>query len=96
MRSNSRIADGTVLMSRTSFARGRVGNSKAFFARIIFPPQLNGTKSSKMDKSKQIEVAASIPESSSAEKTFCDHKIKLTALRCSIATPFGAPVEPEV
>src|SRR6185369_8383583 len=96
MRSSSRMADGTVLIRRTSLAWGSDGNSRAFFARIIFPPQLNVTKISKIDRSKQMEVAASTPENSSGEKTDRAQKIKFTACRCSIATPFGTPVEPEV
>src|SRR6267142_5612384 len=95
-RSNSRIADGTVLMSLTSLAAGNDGSAKAFSARITFPPQHSGTNISKTDRSKQIEVEASTPESSSGVNTSCAQLTNATALRCSMATPLGVPVEPEV
>src|SRR5581483_11187264 len=68
-RSNSRIADGTVLINVTSFAAGKPGSASAFSARIILPPQLSGTNISKIDRSKQIDVDASTPASSSGAKT---------------------------
>src|SRR6185503_11497071 len=68
-RNNSRIADGTVLIMVTSFAAGRFGKASALSARITIPPQLNGTNISNTDRSKQIEVDARTPASSSAVNT---------------------------
>src|SRR5689334_753474 len=80
MRSNSRIAEGTVLISLTSFAAGNDGNANAFSARMTFPPQQSGTNISKTDRSKQIEVEARTPESSFGVNTFFAQLTKATAL----------------
>src|SRR3569833_1554065 len=96
MRSNSRIADGTVFTNVTSARAGSPGSASAFSARITVPPQLNGTNISNTDKSKQIDVDASTPASSSPLKTSRAQYTNATAFRRSSATPFGLPVEPEV
>ena len=88
-----------MLTSRTSVpaARGAgAASSRALSARITRPPQASGAKISKTDRSKQTDVAASTPASSSSENTPRAQRTIATALRCSIATPFGRPVEPEV
>ena len=107
-RSKAAIADGTVLMSVTSFAAGKVDKCNAFSARITLPPQLSGTNSSKTDKSKQMEVENRVPLNNPGRrlvfaaragvsgKKSSAQSISVTGLRCSIATPFGLPVEPEV
>lgn len=69
MRTSSAMADGTVLMSVTSFFAVSVGRYSAFSARMIFPPALHVTKISNTDKSKQIEVDSSTPASSCGVKT---------------------------
>src|SRR3954471_23122508 len=80
MRTNSRIADGTVLISFTSFAAGSVGSAKTFSARITFPPQQSGTNISKIDRSKQIDVEKRTPESSSGVKISFAQLTNATAL----------------
>src|SRR5947208_2039089 len=60
---------------------------------MIVPPPHNGANSSKIDRSKQIEVAASTPRSSAGAKTLSAQVRKATALRWVIATPLGVPVE---
>ena len=61
------------------------------------PAQAEGQKSSKTERSKQIEVEARTPAScGGGEHDPGPSWISATALRCSIATPLGRPVEPEV
>ena len=60
------------------------------------PPRASGANSSKTEMSKLIEVEASTPASSPGRKDSRDQCSRATALRCSIATPLGRPVEPEV
>jgi hypothetical protein len=69
LRTNSAIADGTVLMSRTSSRPARCGSSSAFSASTRCPPAQSGTNSSHTEMSKQMEVEASTPVSSSGGKT---------------------------
>src|SRR5438067_12094112 len=95
-RNSSRIADGTVLISVTSLAAGTFANASAFSARITFPPQQTGTNISKTERSKHTDVDASTPSNSSGVKTVRAQETSATAPRCSSATPFGRPVEPEV
>ncbi|MNT71545.1 hypothetical protein D3C72_2100400 [compost metagenome] len=59
-------------------------------------PRLKGKKSSKTERSKQMEVDASIPSSISEGYVSRAQRSMATALLCSIATPLGLPVEPEV
>ena len=63
------ITDGTVFSILTSCLCGESDRSMAESTRMIFPPQQSVPKISKIDRSKQIEVAASTPESSSSVKT---------------------------
>src|SRR5581483_7941695 len=95
-RSSSRIADGTVLIRRTSSAAGKEDKLRALSAKITRPPQHSGTNSSKTERSKQMLVENKTPDSSWAEKVSLAQQTISTALRCSKATPFGRPVEPEV
>jgi hypothetical protein len=60
------------------------------------PPQARVTKISNTDMSKVIEVEASMPAKSSGLKTSRAQWASSTALRCSMATALGRPVEPEV
>src|SRR5262249_32520335 len=96
VRTSSAIADGTVLISVDSFAAASVGNSRAFLAIRTSPPQARGPNSSYTDRSKHTEVDARTPVNSSTEKLRPTHSRNATALACSIATPFGLPVDPEV
>src|SRR5438093_9978932 len=65
------IADGTVLINVTWSRAGKVGKAVAFSAKITVPPQVKGTKISKTERSKQIEVPANVPINSSGGKTVC-------------------------
>src|SRR5688572_22694467 len=94
--SKSLIAEGTVLINVMLRFSGSEGKLTALSASTTAPPQLNGTNISKIDKSKQTDVDASSPASSSSENTSRAQWMNETALRCSSATPFETPVEPEV
>ncbi len=84
-----------MLISVTWAVGGRDGSPSALSTRITRPPVLSGTKSSKTERSKQMDVEASVPDNSSAVKIRAQ-LIKLTVLRCSMATPLGLPVDPDV
>ena len=96
MRRSSLMAEGTENIVCTSPASSRPRRARASGAMTTFPPRLSGTKSSRMDGSKQTDVPASTPSSSRAPKTLEAHWTSATELRCSMATGFGRPVEPEV
>src|SRR6185295_10370513 len=95
-RTNSTIAEGTVLINVTCCDAGCVARWSTSSPRITAPPQESGAKISNTERSKQIEVDAKTPASSSLENVFSAHWRKLITERCSIATPFGCPVEPDV
>jgi hypothetical protein len=95
-RTSSAAAEGTVLISRTWSRAASAGSSRAFSASTTRPPRQSGTNSSKTDRSKQIEVEASTPDSSAREKTCPAQRTRAAALRCSIATALGLPDDPEV
>ena len=96
MRISSAIAVGTVLTSVTSPAAGKVGRASAFSATMSLPPEASGKKSSKTERSKQMEVASSTPAVSAGPYTSLAQWTRQTGLWCSMATPLGRPVEPEV
>ncbi len=56
-----------MLISVTSEAAGRPGSASASSATITAPPDDRGTKSSKIDRSKLVEVENRTPASSAAE-----------------------------
>src|SRR5579864_2987622 len=95
-RSSSAIAEGTVLTSVTAAPGGGEASARASSPRITVPPQQRGTNSSNTERSKQIEVAAKTPARSATENVRRAQATRAAALRCSIATPLGRPVEPEV
>ncbi len=95
-RTSSASAEGTVLTSTTSSRAASRGSSRALAASTTLPPQARVTNSSKTERSNETEVEASTPARSAAGNTVRAQWAKATALRCSIATPFGRPVEPEV
>jgi hypothetical protein len=66
----------------TAAADARLGNRNASATTITRPPELSGTKISKIERSKQIEVEASTPLNSSGENTPLAHAINATALLC--------------
>ena len=96
MRTSSAIAEGTVLTSVTSAAAGVVARARASSPSTTAPPAASGAKSSKSERSKLIEVEAKTPANSCGVKTPSAQRRKAPPLRCSIATPLGRPVEPEV
>ncbi len=96
MRTNSLMAEGTVLIQRTWDRAGNSAKARASGARITRPPQAKGRNSSNTERSKLTEVAASMPDRSSGRKTPRAQRSSSTALACSMATPLGRPVEPEV
>ena len=96
---SSAMAEGTVLISVTRCFAGIADvadNAKALSTRMAVPPPVSGTKSSKTERSKQMEVEARTPARSAAGNERCAQATIATALRCSIATPLGRPVEPDV
>src|SRR5262245_53379495 len=93
---NSAMAEGTVLISDISAAGADVNNSSAFSTSRAAPPQHRGANNSKTERSKQIEVEANTVCNSSGLNTSRDQLSMATALLCSMHTPFGAPVDPEV
>jgi hypothetical protein len=60
------MAEGTVLINRKSSLALYCPISRASASKKIFPPLLSGTKISKMERSKQIEVVAATALSSSS------------------------------
>ncbi|OQV64400.1 hypothetical protein AK51_31800 [Serratia nematodiphila DZ0503SBS1] len=60
------------------------------------PPALNGLKISKIARSKLNALSARLRSRSLNPKYRRTPSSMFTALRCSIATPLGVPVEPEV
>src|ERR1700687_4645356 len=95
-RSSSAIAEGTVLIKLTAGGRGGDASARASSPRITVPPQASGTNSSNTERSKQIEVPAKTPARSAGGDVRGAQATRAAALRCSMATPFGRPVEPEV
>src|SRR5260370_1000447 len=88
------MVDGTVLMSVISM--GSRAKSSAFLTTLTVAPTVSGTKHSYTAKSKFSEVEKSVRSRTSRVKDNWAQQIKFTELRCSTATPFGMPVEPEV
>src|ERR1051326_2885713 len=95
-RTSSAIADGTVFIRLSSSLQPPLPNRNASSASTTVPPTLNGRNNSNTDRSKQIEVEASTRFRSAPLNTACAHCSSATVLRCSIPTPFGRPVDPEV
>ena len=95
-RTTSAITAGTVLISRTGASGGPAASARASSTKRTVPPQASGTNSSKTERSKEMEVAARTPASSSGENVSRPQAHRATALRCSMATALGRPVEPEV
>jgi hypothetical protein len=96
VRTSSAMAEGTVSIRVTSSRAGSDGSSRALAARISVPPRASVTKISKTDMSKLIDVEPSTPVISASENTSRDQGTSREAVRCSMATPLGRPVEPEV
>src|SRR5205809_6582791 len=88
-RTSSAMAEGTVLMSVTSEAADSTGNARAFSARMILPPQVNGANNSNTERSKQMEVEASTHVRISFVKSQCANSRNVAALKYTIAVPIG-------
>ena len=92
--SNPCAAEGTVLISDGS-SGACIGKGQKSRTSSTVPPRASGPNSSKIDKSKQIEVENSV-RCMSAPKASAAQPRKPTAFAWVIITPFGWPVEPEV
>jgi hypothetical protein len=91
---NALMAEGTVLiMEIPSIVSTEVNTS---LAKHTVVPSLKGTNSSKTARSKQMEVENNVRDNKAFEKLAFDQFIKLSVFLCSIITPFGRPVDPEV
>jgi len=96
-------AGGGALVARFSRALGR-GKTKDLgealddgsLAIIVVAPEASGAKHSNTARSKLIEVANTVRRSCSAVNASSAHWRKFAAFPCSIATPLGSPVDPEV
>src|SRR5436305_10441 len=95
-RTSSLITLGTVLMRVTGTWSPASANARVSRSRKMLPPAANETKISKTDKSKQMEVPASVHASSSREYRDCAQNTRFTTLRWRMRTPLGRPDEPEV
>ena len=69
-----------MLISVTAPAAGRRGRSRALSARMTVPPWVSGANSSKTERSKESEVEASTPESSSGLNAAAAQRSSVTAL----------------
>src|SRR3569623_2907614 len=92
-RNSASIPEGTVLISVSGSCAVTASTSAR---RYTVAPHDSGTNSSYTARSKLTEVAISVLANSAPAKFACAHAIRLTVLKCSIATPLGRPVEPEV
>ncbi len=95
---SSAITEGTVLISvsRRFSSADMAARARALSTRWTAPPQASVPKISKTDMSKQIEVEPSTAASSAGLNVARVQRISTVTLRCSIATPLGRPVDPEV
>src|SRR6185369_6922425 len=88
------IADGTVCSNVASSARSATASASRTTTTV--PPVPHGTIHSNAARSKFSDVAKTVRSSAIEGNTVRAHVTNATILRCSIATPLGAPVEPEV
>ncbi|KRD35099.1 hypothetical protein ASE35_20500 [Lysobacter sp. Root916] len=87
------MPEGTVLISVIVSCAVTASTSGR---RLTVAPHDSGTNNSNTARSKLVEVAKRVWLSSAAVKLACAQANKLSVLACSIATPLGVPVEPEV
>ena len=96
MRSNSEMAEGTVLISVISSLRGQIWQVQNVGSNDDFPA---GGKRNEHLKHRQVEADGSRKQHAfqlfRSENLFCP-RMKDDRERCSKATPFGRPVDPEV
>ena len=91
------IADGTPLIIRSCSGSSNSSASANTFRTIsTAPPHASGARISNTEKSKLSELAARVLESSPAENWAPIQETRSVRLRCSVTTPLGRPVEPEV
>ena len=79
-----------------NFKSNRPSTTSSFRAITTLPPVIKGRKSSKAAMSNETVVTARSTSCSLNPGSFCIERRKFTTDRCSIITPFGLPVEPEV
>jgi hypothetical protein len=60
------------------------------------PPFISGSQNSHTEPSKLKELRCSTRSSGRMPNVRVIHRMWLTRLRCSTATPFGTPLEPDV
>jgi len=94
MRSSSAAALGTIATVPTGSPSE--ARESAFSTSTSVPPQQSVPKISAMDTSKQTEVEARTETRSSSDTVSFSQRSTGTVLRCSICTPLGRPVDPEV
>ena len=91
------IADGTPLIIRPHPGSPSPSASASTLLTIsALPPETSGAKISNTDTSKLSDVEASTLASSAAGNSARAQHSRPMTLRCSITTPFGRPVDPEV
>jgi hypothetical protein len=94
-RSSSAAAVGTMAAGADGGRTGGAGES-AFSTSTSVPPHASVPKISATETSKVTEVEPSTAARSSSSSSSRIQASSATAERCSISTPLGPPVEPEV
>ena len=94
VRSSSAAALGAMLASATGSPTPF--SDSALRTRTRVPPHASVPKISAMETSNETEVEASTERRSSSLTCSRSQCSSATVLRCSICTPLGRPVEPEV
>src|SRR5260370_38813070 len=102
-RRSGRFSDAltkTVTADGTVFTRVIGSRASPTFAisetRTTLAPTAKDAQSSKADRSKFMEVLAKIHATSVSVNASLAQLTRFTMFRCSIITPFGRPVEPDV
>jgi hypothetical protein len=95
-RSSALSAEGTVLTSVTAGSPSRSASSSRSRTSTTRPPSASVTSSSNTDRSKDSEVEARTPSRSLSENVSLAQRASAATEPCSISTPFGRPVDPEV
>ena len=91
------VACSTVGLVCVTTSRKRCASITSSRATItILAPTVRGSISSSTEGSKVMVVIASTTSSADSPGRFCIAYKKFTTLRCSICTPLGRPVDPEV
>src|SRR5271163_4214582 len=96
--STSDSADGTALISDPRHGPAPPLSASASRSATIStdPPLTSGVNSSKTETSKLSDVEASTRDSSPAVNSDVAQASRLATQRCSMTTPLGRPVDPDV